>query len=352
MAEPNTQPEAQPAQPAGDDLPHLFAPTEGEQELDAVLSGQADPSTLLHPDSQTKPEDGSDATKGGDQIPEPQKKAEQEAKTEQTSDADSDAGPSAEDLAKALSFSETPDQKITRLEQQYSASSREGKFLDSVLGKVRTMLGSQGKELLVDRKTGDVKILLAKGQDGSPAQDVKIQYDKLTDDEQSLFDDSPQKFVDLIVSRAVSSVVPKIEPTDERPAPDLSESDRDAAVDYLASLKGLDGEPKHPRLKDNLPLINQMLDDPSATSALREFFNKAPTVALELLDLRIEATRAAMSRLARNQKDTQEAKQKASETSPEYGGGRGANSATQRAKLDPSRDPEAIAEAIANADGF
>lgn len=279
--------------------------TEGlPNDVAGVLSGRADPSTLSTP----QPASGEGKTPGegkGGESGTPGAEEGKPAKAQVTP-----TEPTEEQIFSRLGFSESPEQKAQRLEREYSASSKEAKRLNQANTKLMDFLKAQHVEVAME---DGVPVGLVMGEGYSKNSGLTVKFDDLASNEQALFENNPQAAVDLILDRARKGLT-RVAPTLDRAPVSLSAEREAAAISHVLNMVEMDGEKRHPNFDKNLPFIKRLLSAPNAPKALREFIAQEPEMALELLDLRVDAEKnflksQAQKALTEKEKKAEEARQ-------------------------------------------
>jgi len=279
--------------------------TEGlPSDVADVLSGRADPSTLSTPqprDDEGKPpiegQGGESGTKGAEEG--------KPAKAQVTP-----PDPSEDEIFNRMGFSESPEQKSQRLEREYSASSKEVRRVNQFNTSLLDMLKSQHVEVAME---DGVPVGLVMGEGYSKGGNLSVKFEDLASNEQALFENNPQAAVDLILDRARKGLT-RVAPTLDRAPVSLSSEREAAAISHVLNMVEVDGEKRHPNFDKNLPFIKRLLSAPNAPKALREFIAQEPEMALELLDLRVDAEKnflksQAQKALTEKEKKAEEARQ-------------------------------------------
>lgn len=229
---------------------------------------------------------------------------------------------SDDEVLAAAGLTESPEKKAGRLERDYAASSKEAKRLLEVTKSLEGILSDQGIDIAKDENGRPIG-LIATRKYSKEAGSLDIKVKDLPDDIQAKFESDPQKVVDYIVSKAKQSMTRAV-PTLEKSVLPLSPERHETAVNYLAEMKWETGDTKFPGLAANRKLIEQMINAPTASKALKEFYYQEPELALALLNLQLDHAR--QYRLGQVQKAAEAiaAKKKAAESQPQpspLGGG-------------------------------
>jgi len=222
---------------------------------------------------------------------------------------------SDEQLLNAAGLTESPEKKLGRLERDHSASSKEARRLLEYSKGLEDVLKDQGVDIAKDETGKPIGLVASKKYSKDmPALDIK--FKELPDETQANFESDPQKFVDYIVDKA-KKVLTRAVPTLEKTVLPLSPERHETAVNYLADMKWETGDAKFPGLAANRKLIEQMINAPSGSKALKEFYNQEPEMALALLNLQLDHARSHISEQARKAAEAIEAKRKAAESNPQ-----------------------------------
>jgi hypothetical protein len=292
---------------------------------EAILSGQpvpvAAPVAAATPAPVAEPISNAPATDAGKQIAPVVSQAGETAqpvvpavpapaKSEQASPVISD-----EQLLNAAGLTESPEKKLGRLERDHSASSKEARRLLEYSKSIEDILKEQGADIAKD-ETGKPIGLIANKKYSKDAAGLDIKVKDLPENIQAEFESDPQKVVDFIVDKAKKSLT-RIAPTLEKTVLPLSPERHEAAVNYLADMKWETGDTKFPGLAANRKLIEQMVNAPSASKALKEFYNQEPETALALLNLQLDHARSHIAEQARKAAEIIEAKKNTAESQPQ-----------------------------------
>lgn len=225
------------------------------------------------------------------------------------------AEPSDDELLNAAGLTESPEKKLSRLERDHSASSKEARRLLDYSKGIEEVLKDQGIEIAKDETGKPIGFVATKKYSKDiPALDLKIK--DLPEDIQAAFDSEPQKAVDFIVNLAKKSLT-KVAPTIDRVIAPLSPERHETAMNYLADMKWETGDAKFPGLATNRKLIEQMINNPNGSKALKEFYNQEPETALALLNLQLDHARSHIREQAQKAVSAIEAKKKAAESTPQ-----------------------------------
>ena len=222
---------------------------------------------------------------------------------------------SDDELLNAAGLTESPDKKLSRLERDHSASSKEARRLLEFSKGLEDVLKEQGVDIAKDETGKPIGFIASKKYSkDAPGLDLKVK--DLPDEIQAEFDGDHQKVVDFIVDKAKKALT-KVVPTLDKTVAPLSPERHETAVNYLADMKWETGDPKFPGLAANRKLIEQMINAPSGSKALKEFYNQEPEMALALLNLQLDHARSHISDQARKAAEAIEAKKKAADSTPQ-----------------------------------
>jgi len=291
-------------------------------ELDAVLGGQSAPveTPAATPAADTPapttispavtPEAGKPVAPAPGQVA-----AKPEAEAKPASAApEGQAAPvvSDEQLLNAAGLTESPDKKVGRLERDHAASSKEARRLLDENKSLKDILNDQGADIARDEQ-GKIVGLVATKKYTKDAATLDLKFADLPENVQALAEADPQKFMEAIVQKAKLALT-RVTPTIEKNTVALSPERHEAAVSYLEGMKTESGDLKFPGLAANRKLIEQTLNAPSASKALKEFYNQEPEEAIALLHLRFEAARAYIAGQSEKAAAAIAAKRKAADT--------------------------------------
>lgn len=296
--------------------------------------------------------DGATETKTGDKVS-PEKG--QEAKT---GEEQKPTEIKAEDILSHLSHTESPEQKVARLERDYSASSKEALRLKGVNESLAETLTNQHIELVTDAEGKVTGLAPAKGylKDSATAE---VKFDSLSDEVQELFEsDDPQAFIDKVLEKAKSSLV-RIAPTVEKAIKQLSPERIAAATSYMKKAATIDGLPKFKTFGKNVEygenksnLILDYLNAPGQPQSLKDFFNEAPEMAMELAHYRIEAAKTFSKNQAQASIDAQNKKEQESAETLHPGPSKGSGTAALASSSDKKALGDNWGDRIAGARGW
>ena len=283
--------------------------------IEAILGGQPIPEStpaatpaepISTPAQSSAPVAGKEGEPGTTPIP----AGTEPAKSGQAAPAVSD-----EQLLTAAGLTENPEKKLGRLERDYAASGKEAKRLLEFSKGLEDILKDQGADIAKDEQGRPVGLIANKKYSKEMASlDIKVK--DLPDEIQAEFESEPQKVVDFIVEKAKKAMTRAMPTTDKFVVP-LSPERHEAAVNYLADMKWETGDAKFPGLAANRKLIEQMINAPTASKALKEFYYQDPETALALLNLQLDHARSYISEQAKKAVATLEAKRLAAETNPQ-----------------------------------
>jgi|GEM_PF-2685966 len=196
-----------------------------------------------------------------------------------------------EQLLAAAGLAESPDKKLSRLERDHSASSKEARRLLDYSNGLENALKEQGIDIAKDEHGKPVGLIAGKKYSKDIAG-LDIKVGDLPDEIQALFETEPQKAIDFIADKARKSMT-KVAPTlAQAAALPLSPERHETAIQYLTDMKWETGDVKFPGLAANRKLVEQMINAPSGSKALKEFYNQEPETALALLNLQLDHARS------------------------------------------------------------
>jgi len=223
---------------------------------------------------------------------------------------------SDDQLLNAAGLTENPEQKLSRLERDHSASSKEARRLLDYTKSLEGILKDQGADIARDEQ-GNAVGLVANKKYSKDMKALDIKFKDLPEEVQAQIETDPQKAVDFIVDKAKKAMT-RAAPTLERSAAlPVSPERHESAVQYLAGMKWETGDTKFPGLAANRKLVEQMLNVPSAPKALKEFYNQEPEMALALLNLQLDHARSHVTERATKAAEALIAKKKAAEGNPQ-----------------------------------
>lgn len=233
-----------------------------------------------------------------------------------------DAKKVADDLKSALGFAENPEQKQARLEREYAASSKESRRLTEVNKKLVALLKEQGLDLAEEE--GVPIGFVANPKYSKSVPDLDLQFKSLTESEQELFMENPDKAIKLVLDRAKQAFV-RAAPTLDRAPVQCSPERESEAVKFLENEKWMDGSPKHSDLSENMGFVKDMLAASNSNKALKEFAAQEPEMIREYFNLKVRAAKQFLADQAQKAIAAKQAKeQKAAEIpgfAPAGGGG-------------------------------
>jgi hypothetical protein len=264
-------------------------------EAAAVLAGRADPSTLLNKPILTatpeaKPAEAAPVAKPGTNESGKPAAAAPEQKPVEIKD---------EDLETRLVGKETTENEIGRLKRDYAASSKEAIRLNKANKALRELLDEQ--HLNVAEGDDGIPVALAPKSTYSKAvKELDLKFADLSEEEQGLFADDPQKAIDFIKGKATKALL-RVAPTVESFTKAITPEREQTAIEYVKGLTDDDGEKKHPGFEKNLPAIKKYLAHPSVPKGLKDAFNQAPETMLEVLSCFVDVQRAALLRVAQKE---------------------------------------------------
>ena len=221
-----------------------------------------------------------------------------------------------EQLLAAAGLTESPDKKLSRLERDHSASSKEARRLLDYSNGLENALKEQGIDIAKDEHGKPVGLIAGKKYSKDIAG-LDIKVGDLPAEIQALFDTEPQKAIDFIADKARKSMT-KVAPTlAQAAALPLSPERHETAINYLTGMKWETGDVKFPGLAANRKVIEQMISVPSGSKALKEFYNQEPETALALLNLQLDHARAHIVGKAQKIAEALAAKKAANDQNPQ-----------------------------------
>lgn len=227
----------------------------------------------------------------------------------------------ADDLKSALGFAETSEQKQARLEREYAASSKESRRLTDANKKLVALLKEQGLDLAED--DGVPIGFVANQKYSKNLPDVDLQFKNLTESEQEMFSEAPDKAIKLVLDKAKQAFA-KVAPTLERAPAQCSPERESEAVKFLENEKWMDGSPKHSDLPENMGLLKDMLTTLNANKAVKQFAAEEPEMIREYLNLKIRAAKQFLADQAQKAIAAKQDKEKKASEIPDFapaGGG-------------------------------
>lgn len=279
----------------------------GAAELDAMFGTNDSTASLDGGKADDAPDGGKDAS-GGEEGGKADGAPPDDGKAPVVSD---------EDLEKALSPEESPEEKAARLERDYKASSTEAQRLNAEKKAIAKSLEEQGLKLVV--KNGKAELIPTEKYtpDGRPLE-VKISDMSAADQEALESGDLAeiQKVIDKVVSDARSKLV-RPAPTLEKEPATISPERKESVFSSLEAMTDELGNPKHPDFAMNRKFIETYINNPANPQALRDAFAAAPEAVAVLVNSHINSTRQALIKRteaakAASEKKEKEARQKAS----------------------------------------
>lgn len=283
--------------------------------IDDVLSGRASPSTLSTPDP--SPAAGKPATAAPDAGKTGADAGEPTAKTDAAPAGDKppEVTIKPEDLEGRLFGVEKPEDQVARFKRDLAASSKEAQRLHKGRTKLNEMLAEQGLEIIEE---DGIPVGLAPGKGYSKdAKTASMRFKDLSEEEQALFADDPQKAIDLLAGR-ISKALVRAAPTVENYVRPLSEERMDAALAFVRDATGVDGSKTNPEFAENLPYVKKMLANPQM-KALKDLFNTSPEFALQLLSDRVSMERQRLRDAGRRTLEAQKKAEAAKADQPPLG---------------------------------
>jgi len=174
-----------------------------------------------------------------------------------------------EQLLAAAGLTESPDKKLSRLERDHSASSKEARRLLDYSNGLENALKEQGIDIAKDEHGKPVGLIAGKKYSKDIAG-LDIKVGDLPDEIQALFETDQQKVVDFIADKARKAMT-KVAPTlAQAAALPLSPERHETAMKYLTDMKVGDRRCEVSWVAHR-KLIEQMINAPSCSKALKEF---------------------------------------------------------------------------------
>lgn len=194
-------------------------------------------------------------------------------------------------LLNAVGLDEAPDKKLGRIEREYSASSKEARRLASREKRLSEILEEQGLVVVEDEQKLPSGLFATKKYNKDVGE-LAVKFKDLPEDVQVLFESEPQKAIDMIVDKAKKALIRVMPTTDQLPVAAISPERHETALAYLNDVKWETGDARFPGMTTNRKLIEQMVNAPSTSKALKDFYNQEPELALSLLHLQLEHARS------------------------------------------------------------
>ena len=252
--------------------------------------------------------------------------------------------------AEHMAGTESPEQKLTRLERQYGDSSREAIRLNSVQKSLSALLKDRGLELQVDKETNSVDFVLSKGAKGTATPSAKMDFQDLSAEDQALFSEDPQAAVNLVLGRANEVARTAIQPTASRLPEPASEIEHHTAKSFLRELKNADGSARYPMWDRFAGVIDQHLADANTSKALKAFVASNPQLGNEVLYALAESQQVNIARMHANAMNVQTNRANGSSSVPSYGPMDAGS--TQLVPGQALQTPDNLGAAIAGSRGF
>jgi len=269
-----------------------------KSELDKMFSSE--PASSDDGKAEKAPDGGKDASGG-----ESGKKADGQPSGKEKADGLSD-----EDIEKALSPTESPEEKAARLERDYSASSKEAQRLNGEKKAIAKALDDQGLKLVV--KDGKAE-LIPTGKYSADGKPFEVKISKMSTEDQEALESGDlseiQKVIDKVVDDARSKLV-RPAPTREKEPSSISDEKVEAVFGSLAEAKDELDVPKHPNFKENEKHIRSFINNSARPQALRDAFAEAPEVIAALVNSHINAVKEGLRNRAEAVKAASEKKAK------------------------------------------
>jgi len=218
-------------------------------------------------------------------------------------------------LLNVAGISETPIQKTSRLEREYSASSKEARRLAESVKRLNEILDEQGLVVTQDEQKLPSGLFATKKY-SKDVGELAVKFSDLPEATQELFATEPQKAIDMVVDKAKKALIRVMPTTDQLPVNAISPERHETALAYLNDAKWETGDVRFPGMDTNRKLIEQMIDAPTTSKGLKDFYNQEPELALSLLHLQLEHARSHIREQVKKTAEVVEAKKKAAELNP------------------------------------
>jgi len=222
---------------------------------------------------------------------------------------------SDEQLLANIGLDEAPDKKLGRVEREYAASSKESRRLSEYVKRLRETLDEQGLVVTEDEQKLPAGLFATKKYNKDVGE-LAVKFKDLPEDAQVLFESEPQKAIDMIVDKARKALVRVMPTTDQLPVTAITPERRESALAYLSDSKWETGDVRFPGMTANQKLIDQMIDSPTTSKALKDFYNQEPEIALSLLHLQLEHARSHIREQIKKSTEAVDVKKKAADAIP------------------------------------
>jgi hypothetical protein len=220
-----------------------------------------------------------------------------------------------DDLEKALSPVEAPEEKAARLERDYSASSKEAQRLNGEKKAIAKALEDQGLKLVVKDGKAD---LIPTGKYSADGKPFEVKISKMSAEDQEALESGDlseiQKVIDKVVDDARNKLV-RPAPTREKEPSLISEEKVEAVFNSLAEAKDELDVSKHLNFKENEKHIRSFINNSARPQALRDAFAEAPEVIAALVNSHINAVKEGLRNRAEAVKAANEKKAKEARSS-------------------------------------
>jgi len=224
---------------------------------------------------------------------------------------------SDEQLLAVAGIAETPEKKLGRLERERSAEGKENRRLSEYVKRLKEdILDAQGLIVTEDEQKLPNGLLAGKKYSKDIAG-LDIKVGDLPDEIQALFETDQQKVVDFIADKARKAMTKVVPTLAQAAALPLSPERHETAIQYLTDMKWETGDVKFPGLAANRKVIEQMINAPSCSKALKEFHNQEPETALALLNLQLDHARSHITEQGKKAAEALETKKAANDTNPQ-----------------------------------
>jgi len=223
---------------------------------------------------------------------------------------------SDEQLLAVAGIAETPEKKLGRLERERSAEGKENRRLSEYVKRLKeNILDAQGLIVTEDEQKLPSGLFATKKY-SKDVGELAVKFSDLSEATQELFATEPQKAIDMVVDKAKKALIRIMPTTDQLPVNAISPERHETALAYLNDAKWETGDVRFPGMDANRKLIEQMIDAPTTSKGLKDFYNQEPELALSLLHLQLEHARSHIREQVKKTAEAVEAKKKAAELNP------------------------------------
>ena len=226
------------------------------------------------------------------------------------------SGPTPDDLVKAGSFEQSPQETAEIWQKKYAASSTEAKRFQSALEALRK---EQGVKPVFDSK-GNFKGFEAEDGFEHKAPEVKLpKFSDLSEKDKARLEDDPEGFFEDLNSRVadkLSKAFVRAKPTVDaaQKVEELSDADRSVALDLIGAAKLPNGEPKYDNFDSLIrPTVDRLMRDPSLPDAIRAATAKEPAKMAQLFASHAALNALNWSKYAQKTEATKQSQQKANQ---------------------------------------